>query len=370
MAKYTNSKVLNNKQEYIINAVEVATNYADAKNNNYNIEDSLNNLNDRLDQIIDAENFYKVRGIKIIEKLYYDGDSVGIEYTPEVTTDVEVKFSILSGNDIATINEDDGKLTVTANGEITVYAESIYNSSYNDTVTLQVHINEVIPLEYIGTFGGNYVNTKTKQVFDKNNSTGITKITCKFRTSDTAEIAYVFGARDGAPSNKEGSLFIDADKHLVSCMCGNSSVYVNPTKYSVQQVDGIYEFTLNWSSSGMTTEEQQKITTVPSLSWQCPYYESYTFEYLVKPYYMFAMNNNDTKMPTHGGLIYIYYLTFVGGNALLNRTFKPVLYNNVPKFYDEVYGEYYPIQGNMPIYYKKENEEEEVYYPAGEPLNE
>lgn len=377
MAKYTNSKVLNNKQEHIINAVEVATNYADAKNNDFNIEDSLNNLNDRLDQIIDAENFYKVKGIKIIEKLYYDGDSVGIEYTPEVTTDVEVKFSILSGNDIASINEDDGKLIVTSNGEIVVYAESIYNSSYNDTVTLQVHINEVIPLEYIGTFGGNYVNTKAGQTSVKENSNGVWKISCKFRTSKITEPTYIFGVKDVTPGNKEGSLFIDSNKNLVFAMCGNTTISLNPTKYSVQEIedDTIYEFNLtNFKPGDKDTDIQLPITTVPSLNWINPYppYKKYTFDYLLAPYYMFAMNNNDTKTPDHGGLVYIYYLKFTGNSTsssaqLLNREFKPVLFNNVPMFYDEINGLYYKIHGVNPIYYKKLDEDiEQVFYPAGE----
>lgn len=265
-----------------------------------------------------------------------------ITYTPDNTTQKGVIWSISGGNDLATIDQN-GKLTITGTGNITIKAMSSRDN--NITATLKVAIKQYIPaqpgdlddqdLEYIGTENGNYCQTNIKfavnqvvifkaKLYKVENPTSTSR---QFIVHDTGEFSIGNTYKENIFSVYIPARKVKTKAVLTGVVEGKITRYSTPTL----SVDGtaLTDLTINNSTGTGTTN-------------------------------ILLFSNQNAAHDHERVDIYSYQMT-VDDVAIINL--KPAIKDKRPCFYDSVSGAYLQMEGTAPIYYAtKANPNKEITF--------
>lgn len=271
-----------------------------------------------------------------------NGATYTVTYTPENTTQKGVIWSISGGNDLAAIDQN-GNLTITGTGNITIKAMSSRDN--NITATLKVAIKQYIPpqpgdlddqdLEYIGTEGGNYCQTQVK-------------------FSANQVIAFKVKMHEVANPTVNTRQFIAHDTGTFNI--GNTykenifSAHI-PTKVvqSKQVLVGLLEGRISRNSTPVLTLGGQD---VPDLTIKN---NSGVGTANIR---LFSQNNTAQD---HQRLDIYSYQMKESDVDIVNL--KPVIKDKKPCFYDSVSGAYLQIEGTAAIYYAtKTNPNKEITF--------
>ena len=264
-----------------------------------------------------------------------------VAYTPSDTTQKGVTWSIESGGDYATIDQS-GVLTVKGTGSVVIKATSKYNSAVVARKTVSTTLYNVEPsepvnvqkLEYIGTEGGNYLQTavtlKTgRKVFAKANLHNVDSPTSTMRQ---------FVLHDG-------STYCIGNTYKEKIF----SAYLPFRKIqTTTPLVGVVEFTVSKYTADLTLDGTAVDDATVSNNNQG---ESAN----VKLY------ANGSASLQHKRVDIYSYKVEEDGTALINLV--PVLKDNKPCFHDTVSDTYLEITGSQNIYYATKTEpEKELTY--------
>lgn len=265
-----------------------------------------------------------------------------ITYTPDNTTQKGVIWSISGGNDLATIDQN-GNLTITGTGNITIKAMSSRDN--NITATLKVAIQQYIPpqpgdlddqdLEYIGTENGNYCQTNIKfavnqvvifkaKMYAVENPSSASR---QFIIHDTGSFSIGNTYKENIFSVYIPTRKVKTKAVLTGVVEGKITRYSTPTL----SVDGVAltDLTVN-NSTGTGTSN------------------------------ILLFSSQNTVHDHERVDIYSYQMT-VSDKDIINL--KPVIKDKRPCFYDSVSGAYLQIEGTAPIYYAtKTNPNKEITF--------
>lgn len=254
-----------------------------------------------------------------------------VAYTPANTTQKGVTWSLESGGEYATIDSM-GTLTVKGSGSVTIKAVSKHNAAVTAKKIVSVVFNEVhesdeyTELEYVGTKGGNYLQTNTIM---ENGQKIILK--AKLPTANNqSTAARQFILHDGS-----------------NCSMGNtykdkifSVTLPFRSARTAAVVNGVVEFTISAYSCDFTVDGSAATITPSDIK------KSST-----TPVMLFSNNNSSF---IHERVDMYSFRLEKGGSAIIDL--KPVLKDGVPCFRDSVSGKFLHITGSSSIYYATKTE--------------
>lgn len=254
-----------------------------------------------------------------------------VDYTPTNTTQKGVTWSLESGEEYATIDSL-GTLTVKGSGSVTIKAVSKHNTAVTAKKVVSVVFNEVhesdeyTELEYVGTKGGNYLQTNTIMAAGQ-------KLILKAKlpaASNTSTAARQFILHDGK-----------------SCSMGNTykeNLFAATLPFRAARttavVNGVVEFTISAYSCDFTVDGSAATITPSDIK------KSST-----TPVMLFSNNNNSF---VHERVDLYSFRLEKDGSAVIEL--KPVLKDGVPCFRDTVSGKFLYITGSNSIYYATKTE--------------
>lgn len=276
-----------------------------------------------------SENF-PVTGISIIGDSSVIGTSDAttytVEYTPAVTDQIGVTWSIDSGSEYASISSS-GVLSVLSGADgdsVTIKAVSNYDSSVLATKTIVVTYGS--RLNYIQTGNGNYVDTGVSQKADATYELDVEII--------NSANSICFGARKAY-----------GEEHLDFCGSLGES-YISPRRIRKNATTlKKYSFALGRYKAiyGTSTGSLYINDVLAQDSFPCyPVTSSI-------PFYLFSMNNNGTPLPDQSPARIYRFVERIGDEV--THDFVPCLVDNTPKFIDLVTNTSYPITGESEILY-------------------
>lgn len=254
-----------------------------------------------------------------------------VAYTPANTTQKGVTWSLESGEEYATIDSL-GTLTVKGSGSVTIKAVSKHNAAVTTKKIVSVVFNEVhesdeyTELEYVGTKGGNYLQTNTIM---ENGQKIILK--AKLPTANNqSTAARQFILHDGS-----------------NCSMGNtykdkifSVTLPFRSARTAAVVNGVVEFTISAYSCDFTVDGSAATITPSDIK------KSST-----TPVMLFSNNNSSF---IHERVDMYSFRLEKDGSAIIDL--KPVLKGDVPCFRDSVSGKFLYITGSSSIYYATKTE--------------
>lgn len=254
-----------------------------------------------------------------------------VAYTPTNTTQKGVTWSLESGGEYATIDSL-GTLTVKGSGSVTIKAVSKHNTAVTAKKVVSVVFNEVhesdeyTELEYVGTKGGNYLQTNTIM---ENGQKIILKAKLPIANNQST-VARQFILHDGS-----------------SCSMGNtykdkifSVTLPFRSARTTAVVNGVVEFTISAYSCDFTVDGSAATITPSDIK------KSST-----TPVMLFSNNNSSF---VHERIDLYSFRLEKDGSAVIEL--KPVLKNGVPCFRDTVSGKFLYITGSNSIYYATKTE--------------
>lgn len=254
-----------------------------------------------------------------------------VAYTPANTTQMGVTWSLESGGEYATIDSL-GTLTVKGSGSVTIKAVSLYNSDVTAKKVVSVVFhdgqedNEYTELEYVGTKGGNYLQTNTIM---ENGQKIILKAKLPIANNQST-VARQFILHDGS-----------------NCSMGNtykdkifSVTLPFRSARTTAVVNGVVEFTISAYSCDFTVDGSAATITPSDIK------KSST-----TPVMLFSNNNSSF---IHERVDMYSFRLEKDGAAVIEL--KPVLKKGVPCFRDTVSGKFLYITGSNSIYYATKTE--------------
>lgn len=254
-----------------------------------------------------------------------------VAYTPTNTTQKGVTWSLESGGEYATIDSM-GTLTVKGSGSVTIKAVSKYNAAVTTKKVVSVVFNEVhesdeyTELEYVGTKGGNYLQTNTIMAAGQ-------KLILKAKlpaASNTSTAARQFILHDGKSCSMGNTYKENLFAATLPFRAARTSAIVNGlVEFTISQYS--CEFTVDGSAVTITPD----ITRTPSTT----------------PVMLFSNNNSSF---VHERVDMYSFRLEKDGSAVIEL--KPVLKKGVPCFRDTVSGKFLYITGSNSIYYATKTE--------------
>lgn len=254
-----------------------------------------------------------------------------VAYTPANTTQKGVTWSLESGGEYATIDSL-GTLTVKGSGSVTIKAVSKHNAAVTAKKVVSVVFNEVhesdeyTELEYVGTKGGNYLQTNTIMAAGQ-------KLILKAKlpaASNTSTAARQFICHDGKSCSMGNTYKENLFAATLPFRAARTTAIVNGlVEFTISQYS--CEFTVDGSATTITPD----ITRTPSTT----------------PVMLFSNNNNSF---VHERVDIYSFRLEKDGTAVIEL--KPVLKDGVPCFRDTVSGKFLYITGSNSIYYATKTE--------------
>lgn len=254
-----------------------------------------------------------------------------VAYTPANTTQKGVTWSLESGGEYATIDSS-GTLTVKGSGSVTIKAVSKHNAAVTTKKVVSVVFNELhesgeyTELEYVGTKGGNYLQT---DIIMEDYQKLILKAKLP-AVSNPSTSARQFVLHDG----KNCSVSNTYKEKVFSATL--------PFRYARASslANGVVEFTISTSDCELTVDGSA--ATINPTAAKTP---------STTPIMLFS-NNNSSFVHERVDL-YSFHLE---KNRLAVIELKPVLKDGVPCFRDTVSGKFLYITGSNIIYYATKTE--------------
>lgn len=254
-----------------------------------------------------------------------------VDYTPTNTTQKGVTWSLESGGEYATIDSI-GTLTVKGSGSVTIKAVSKYNASVTAKKVVSVVFNEVhesdeyTELEYVGTKGGNYLQTNTIMAAGQ-------KLILKAKlpaASNTSTAARQFILHDGKSCSMGNTYKENRFAATLPFRAARTSAIVNGlVEFTISQYS--CEFTVDGSAATITPNGTRTPSTTPVM----------------------LFSNNNSSFVHERVDMYSFRLE-KDGVAVIEL--KPVLKDGVPCFRDTVSGNFLYITGSNSIYYATKTE--------------
>lgn len=255
-----------------------------------------------------------------------------VAYTPTNTTQKGVTWSLESGGEYATIDSM-GTLTVKGSGSVTIKAVSKHNAAVTTKKVVSVVFNNKVPesgeyteLEYVGTKGGNYLQTNTIMAAGQ-------KLILKAKlpaASNTSTAARQFILHDGKSCSMGNTYKENLFAATLPFRAARTSAIVNGlVEFTISQYS--CEFTVDGSAVTITPD----ITRTPSTT----------------PVMLFSNNNSSF---VHERVDMYSFRLEKDGSAVIEL--KPVLKDGVPCFRDTVSGKFLYITGSNSIYYATKTE--------------
>lgn len=254
-----------------------------------------------------------------------------VDYTPTNTTQKGVTWSLESGEEYATIDSL-GTLTVKGSGSVTIKAVSKHNTAVTAKKVVSVVFNEVhesgeyTELEYVGTKGGNYLQTNTIM---ENGQKIILKAKLPIANNQST-VARQFILHDGS-SCSMGNTYKDKifSVTLPFRSARTSAVVNGVVEFTISAYS--CDFTVDGSATTITPSDIKKSSTTPVM--------------------LFSNNNNSF---VHERVDLYSFRLEKDGSAVIEL--KPVLKDGVPCFRDTVSGKFLYITGSNSIYYATKTE--------------
>ena len=254
-----------------------------------------------------------------------------VDYTPTNTTQKGVTWSLESGGEYATIDSM-GTLTVKGSGSVTIKAVSKYNEAVTAKKVVSVVFNEVqegneyTELEYVGTKGGNYLQTDIIME-------DYQKIILKAKlpaVSNPSTSARQFILHDGKSCSVSNTYKEKVFSATLPFRYARASALAN----------GVVEFTISRNAcelivDGSTATIDPTAAKTPSTT----------------PIMLFSNNNSSF---VHERIDLYSFRLEKDGAAVIEL--KPVLKKGVPCFRDTVSGKFLYITGSNSIYYATKTE--------------
>ena len=254
-----------------------------------------------------------------------------VAYTPTNTTQKGVTWSLESGGEYATIDSM-GTLTVKGSGSVTIKAVSLHNSSVTAKKVVSVVFNdgqednEYTELEYVGTKGGNYLQTNTLM---ENGQKIILK--AKLPTANNqSTVARQFILHDGSNCSMGNTYKDKIFSVTLPFRSARTTAVVNGV---VEFTISAYscDFTVDGSAATITPNDIKKSSTTPVM----------------------LFSNNNSSFIHERVDMYSFRLEKDGAAVI---ELKPVLKDGVPCFRDTVSGKFLYITGSNSIYYATKTE--------------
>ncbi len=254
-----------------------------------------------------------------------------VTYTPSNTTQKGVTWSLESGGEYATIDQI-GTLTVKGSGSVTIKAVSKHNAAVTAMKVVSVVFNEVqegdeyTELEYVGTKGGNYLQTNTIME-------DYQKLILKAKlpaVSNPSTTARQFICHDGKSCSVSNTYKEKVFSATLPFRYARASALAN----------GIVEFTISRYDCEMTVDGSA--ATISPTAAKTP---------STTPVMLFSNNNNSF---IHERIDLYSFRLEKDGDAVIDL--KPVLKDGVPCFRDTVSGKFLYITGSNNIYYATKTE--------------
>lgn len=254
-----------------------------------------------------------------------------VAYTPTNTTQKGVTWSLESGGEYATIDSM-GTLTVKGSGSVTIKAVSKYNAAVTTKKVVSVVFNEVhesgeyTELEYVGTKGGNYLQTNTIM---ENGQKIILKAKLPIANNQST-VARQFILHDGSSCSMSNTYKDKIFSVTLPFRSARTTAVVNGV---VEFTISAYscDFTVDGSAAPITPSDIKKSSTTPVM--------------------LFSNNNNSF---VHERVDLYSFRLEKDGSAVIEL--KPVLKDGVPCFRDTVSGKFLYITGSNSIYYATKTE--------------
>lgn len=255
-----------------------------------------------------------------------------VAYTPTNTTQKGVTWSLESGGEYATIDSM-GTLTVKGSGSVTIKAVSLHNSSVTAKKVVSVVFNNKVPesgeyteLEYVGTKGGNYLQTNTIMAAGQ-------KLILKAKlpaASNTSTVARQFILHDGSNCSMGNTYKDKIFSVTLPFRSARTTAVVNGV---VEFTISAYscDFTVDGSAATITPNDIKKSSTTPVM----------------------LFSNNNSSFIHERVDMYSFRLEKDGAAVI---ELKPVLKDGVPCFRDTVSGKFLYITGSNSIYYATKTE--------------
>lgn len=254
-----------------------------------------------------------------------------VDYTPTNTTQKGVTWSLESGGEYATIDSM-GTLTVKGSGSVTIKAVSKYNEAVTAKKVVSVVFNEVqegneyTELEYVGTKGGNYLQTNTIMEIGH-------KLILKAKlpaASYQATTVRQFILHDGQSCSVSNTYKEKIFSATLPFRSARTTAPVNGViEFTISQYD--CTLTVDGSAATITPNDIKKSSTTPVM----------------------LFSNNNSSFVHERVDIYSFRLEKDGVAAI---ELKPVLKKGIPCFRDTVSGKFLYITGSNSIYYATKTE--------------
>lgn len=254
-----------------------------------------------------------------------------VAYTPTNTTQKGVTWSLESGGEYATIDSM-GTLTVKGSGSVTIKAVSKYNEAVTAKKVVSVVFNEVqegneyTELEYVGTKGGNYLQTNTIM---ENGQKIILKAKLPIANNQST-VARQFILHDGSNCSMGNTYKDKIFSVTLPFRSARTTAVVNGV---VEFTISAYscDFTVGGSAATITPSDIKKSSTTPVM----------------------LFSNNNSSFIHERVDMYSFRLEKDGAAVI---ELKPVLKDGVPCFRDTVSGKFLYITGSNSIYYATKTE--------------
>lgn len=254
-----------------------------------------------------------------------------VAYTPTNTTQKGVTWSLESGGEYATIDSM-GTLTVKGSGSVTIKAVSLHNSSVTAKKVVSVVFNdgqednEYTELEYVGTKGGNYLQTDIIME-------DYQKIILKAKlpaVSNPSTSARQFILHDGKSCSVSNTYKEKVFSATLPFRYARASALAN----------GVVEFTISRNACELIVD--RSTATIDATAAKTP---------STTPIMLFSNNNSSF---VHERIDLYSFRLEKDGSAVIEL--KPVLKKGVPCFRDTVSGKFLYITGSNSIYYATKTE--------------
>lgn len=254
-----------------------------------------------------------------------------VAYTPTNTTQKGVTWSLESGGEYATIDSM-GTLTVKGSGSVTIKAVSLHNSSVTAKKVVSVVFNdgqednEYTELEYVGTKGGNYLQTDIIME-------DYQKIILKAKlpaVSNPSTSARQFILHDGKRCSVSNTYKEKVFSATLPFRYARASALAN----------GVVEFTISRNACELIVDGST--ATIDATAAKTP---------STTPIMLFSNNNSSF---VHERIDLYSFRLEKDGSAVIEL--KPVLKKGVPCFRDTVSGKFLYITGSNSIYYATKTE--------------
>ena len=254
-----------------------------------------------------------------------------VAYTPANTTQKGVTWSLESGGEYATIDSM-GMLTVKGSGSVTIKAVSKHNADVTTKKVVSVVFNdgqednEYTELEYVGTKGGNYLQTDIIME-------DYQKIILKAKlpaVSNPSTSARQFILHDGKSCSVSNTYKEKVFSATLPFRYARASALAN----------GVVEFTISRNACELIVDGST--ATIDATAAKTP---------STTPIMLFSNNNSSF---VHERIDLYSFRLEKDGSAVIEL--KPVLKKGVPCFRDTVSGKFLYITGSNSIYYATKTE--------------